>query len=139
MVQSLLDAELFDLHANLLQQTPSNSDKLRNRYINILKRNGEIPKILTNFGCEGKSGNKFNTWSKYVKYNHQFSGVNLNFQIKPSKYYIDAWLKILVNFDIIYANKQSKYTSKLHYQIPWNQLGAKRLAVRLALDPEGRL
>ena len=50
MVQSLLDAELFDLHANLLRQTPSNSDKLRNRNINVPKRNGEIPVIPADSG-----------------------------------------------------------------------------------------
>ena len=45
MVLPYLQAELFDLHANLFRQIPSNSDKLRNGNINVPKRNGEIPVI----------------------------------------------------------------------------------------------
>ena len=30
-------------------------------------------------------------------------------------------MNIFINFDLIYANKQSKFPSKLNYQIPLNQ------------------
>ena len=45
---------MFDLHANLYRQIPSNFDKLRNGNINVPKRNGEIPVIPADSGGGGE-------------------------------------------------------------------------------------
>ena len=64
MVLPYLQAELFDLHANLFRQIPGNSDKLRKENINVPKQNDEIPVIPADSGREGKGKIVYETGNK---------------------------------------------------------------------------